>query len=56
MKRRLKINGVYDFNVKDNVKVTREKGRTTVRVKYEVRRPVVGNVDVVVYFDDAVSD
>lgn len=56
MKRRLKINGVYDFNVKDNVKVTREKGRTTVRVKYEVRRTVVGNVDVVVHFDDAVSN
>ncbi len=56
MKKRLKINGVYDFNVKDNVLVERDKGKVTVRVKYEVRKPMLGNVDLVVHFDDAVSD
>lgn len=55
MKRRLKINGVYGFNVKDSLKVERNKNRMTVRVKYEVRRPVMGNVDLVVSFDDAVE-
>lgn len=55
MKRRLKINGVYDFNVRDNVKITHDKGHTTVRVAYEVRKPIMGNVDVVVHFDDAVT-
>lgn len=56
MKKRLKINGVYGFNVKDNVSVERDKGKITVRVKYEVRKPMLGNVDLVVHFDDAISD
>ena len=55
MHKRLKINGVYDFNVKENLKVERDKGRVTVRVLYEVRKPVLGNVDLVVHFDDAVT-
>ena len=55
MKRRLKINGVYDFDVAKNVHINHDKGRTTVRVLYEVRKPIMGNVDVVVHFDDAVS-
>jgi len=55
MKKRLKINGVYGFDVKENLKVERDKDRVTVRVLYEVRRPVMGNVDLVVHFDDAVS-
>jgi len=55
MHKRLKINGVYGFDVKENLKVERDKDRVTVRVLYEVRRPVMGNVDLVVHFDDAVS-
>ena len=55
MKKRLKINGVYGFDVKENLKVERDKGKITVRVLYEVRKPVIGNVDLVVHFDDAVS-
>ena len=55
MKKRLKINGVYGFDVKESLKVERDKDRVTVRVLYEVRRPVMGNVDLVVHFDDAVS-
>jgi Tfp pilus assembly major pilin PilA len=55
MKKRLKINGVYDFDVQENLKVERDKGRVTVRVLYEVRRPVMGNVDLIVHFDDAIT-
>lgn len=55
MKKRLKINGVYDFDVKENLKIEREKRKFTLRVKYEVRRPVIGNVDIVVAFDDVVE-
>ena len=51
----MKDGGVYGFNVKENLKVERNKGRVTVRVKYEVRRPVMGNVHLVVSFDDAVE-
>jgi hypothetical protein len=55
MKRRLKINGVYDFDVRNNVRIKRSGTLTTIRVAYEVRKPVVGNVDVVVHFDDSVT-
>ena len=55
MQKRLKINGVYGFDVKENLKVERDNGRVTVRVLYEVRRPVMGNVDLIVHFDDAIT-
>ncbi len=42
-------------NVKDrNMKITRNKG-THLRVAYEVRKPVIGNLDVVAKFDRTVQ-
>jgi hypothetical protein len=55
MKRRLKINGVYDFDVNKNLIIKRNAGKATVQVKYEVREPFVGNVDVVVHFDESIT-
>ena len=55
MHKRLKINGVYGFNTKENLLVTHDKGRVTLRVLYEVRKPVLGNVDLIVHFDDAIT-
>lgn len=55
MKRRLKINGVYEFDVKNNLKIKRSDRQTTLQVLYEVRKPILGNVDVVVHFDETVS-
>jgi hypothetical protein len=55
MKRRLKINGVYEFDVKNHLKIKRSDRRTTLQVLYEVRKPILGNVDVVVHFDETVS-
>jgi len=41
-------------NVKEqNIKITRANG-VNVRVKYEVRKPVIGNLDVVAMFDKTV--
>ena len=48
--RRLYIN--YSENVKpQNVKFERTEGGWKMRVNYEVRRPLVGNLDVVGVFD-----
>jgi len=48
--RRININGVYDFP-KKGLTIDRSQGEGTVmRVDYEVREPMVGNVDVVMHF------
>jgi len=44
----------YSQNVKEShIKITRSNG-VRVRVKYEVRTPVIGNLDVVAGFDKSV--
>jgi len=44
----------YSQNVKEShIKITRSNG-VRVRVKYEVRTPVIGNLDVVANFDKSV--
>lgn len=45
------VNNVRDIDMKD-VKVIREKTRTLVTVNYEKRIEFLGNVDVVVKFDN----
>jgi len=48
--RRLYIS--YSDNVKpENVKITRGEGGWVMNVNYEVRKPVIGNLDVVGKFD-----
>ncbi len=50
--KRLKINSVYDFN-KDAIKIKKEKFGTRFSVDYEVRKPVAGNVYIVMTFSDS---
>lgn len=52
--RRLKVNGVYDFN-RDNIKITKSSGIMNVDVSYEVRKHMAGNVDVLVSFAEKVE-
>lgn len=52
--RRLKVNGVYDFN-RDNIKITKSSGVMNVDVSYEVRKHMAGNVDVLVSFAEKVE-
>ncbi len=47
--RRIDMNGVYDFDRKD-LKVTRARGNTIIEVRYEKRKELAGNVDVVMSF------
>ena len=51
--KRLKINGVYEFDRKA-VSVKKEKRGTRFSVDYEVRKPVAGNVAIVMTFADSV--
>lgn len=51
--KRLKINGVYEFD-RNFIKVTKEKNGTKVTIDYEVRKPIVGNLDAVMSFNDQV--
>jgi len=49
----LKMSGVHDqSNMK--IKVTKETRGTRIHVTYQVRKPVVGNLDALISFDDDV--
>ncbi|WP_457665800.1 DUF4845 domain-containing protein [Thiolapillus sp.] len=52
--RRIDINGIYDFEQK-NLKIDRSKGQTSMILDYEVRKPVAGNVEVVMSFHKEVD-
>jgi hypothetical protein len=52
--RRFDINSV-DHVTKDNIAIQNKQGRLTVRVKYEVRTPILGNIDAVASFDDGIE-
>ncbi|MCB1800504.1 MAG: DUF4845 domain-containing protein [Gammaproteobacteria bacterium] len=50
--KRLKINSVYNFD-RDTLKIKKEKTGTSIEVDYEVRKPVAGNVAVVMSFKES---
>ena len=54
IKRRMKVNGIYEFD-KDDIRITKEGGITTVEISYEVQKNLAGNVDILVFFSDSVE-
>jgi hypothetical protein len=53
--RRININSIYDFP-KNGFRVDRSHGGGTVlRIDYEKREPMVGNIDVVMHFKKEVK-
>jgi len=50
--KRLKINGVYTFDP-DAITIKKEKTGTSFSVNYEVRKPVAGNVSVMMEFSES---
>ncbi|MCB1724063.1 MAG: DUF4845 domain-containing protein [Gammaproteobacteria bacterium] len=52
--KRLKINSVYDFD-RDAIKIKKEKEGTSFTVTYEVRKPVAGNVAIVMSFSESAT-
>ncbi len=51
LERRFSINEV-DNVTRENITIEKVKGDMTIDIKYEVRKPLVGNIDIVIYFND----
>ncbi|BAO44056.1 DUF4845 domain-containing protein [Thiolapillus brandeum] len=52
--RRVNINAIYDFDQK-YLKIDRSKGKTSMILDYEIRKPVAGNVSVLMHFHKEVD-
>jgi predicted membrane protein len=50
--KRLKINSVYEFP-QNSIKIKKEKFGTRFAVDYEIRKPVAGNVSIVMVFSES---
>ena len=46
----LRLNSIYDFDLSD-IEIIRSGGQTAIRISYERRLPLVGNLDIVAVFD-----
>lgn len=50
--KRLRINSVYEFD-RNWIKIKKEKLGTRFSVDYEIRKPIAGNVSIVMVFSDS---
>jgi len=50
--KRLKINSVYEFD-RNAIQIKKEKNGTRFEVSYEIRKPVAGNVSIVMAFSES---
>lgn len=52
LKKRFKINTLYDLDASEIIEIERTKVHTKLKVNYEVREPMVYNIDAILVFDD----
>ncbi len=52
--RRLEINNIRSLS-KDEVTIKRSGGVTTISVSYEERKPIIGNLSLVMSFNDSIE-
>jgi hypothetical protein len=52
--RRLDMNNIQYLG-KEEIKISRASGVTTITISYEKRKPIVGNISLVMTFDDSVE-
>lgn len=52
LKKRFKINTLYDLDASKIVEIERTKEDTKLKVNYEVREPMVYNIDAILVFND----
>ncbi len=52
LRKRFRVNSLRDFDLKNILTIERSKTGTVLIVQYEVREPIVGNVDAVLSFGD----
>lgn len=53
--KRYKINNIRDLNLREVVAIERQKEQTTITVDYEIREPLVYNVDALLTFSETYS-
>ena len=53
--KRFKLNNIRDFNLKEHVQFDRHAKGTDIVMDYEIRIPLVYNVDLIAAFDKTVS-
>jgi hypothetical protein len=53
--KRFKINNLREFTPRDVISIDRNKIDTTVDISYEIREPLIGNVEVVLVFKENYS-
>lgn len=52
---RMKLNNIRDFDLEDRLAVNRTKNGTQLVLNYEIRVPVIGNLDVIASFNKEVE-
>lgn len=55
LRKRFKINNLRSFTPREVISIDRNKVDTTIVVSYEIREPLLGNVDVVLVFHEQYS-
>lgn len=48
--KRLKINNIYDFKLKERLKMKRSADQVTIDLDYEIREPIVANIYILLTF------
>ncbi|MEN8177792.1 MAG: DUF4845 domain-containing protein [Pseudomonadota bacterium] len=52
--KRFNINNIRNLN-RDQIKIRRSGGVTTIELNYEQRRPIAGNMDVIMTFNESIE-
>ena len=52
LSKRFRVNSLRDFDLKEILTIDRQKTGTVLIVHYEVREPIIGNVDAVLTFGE----
>ena len=51
MKKRFKMNNIRNFDFKNHITISRPEDRVVIDMNYEVRLPLVQNVDIIASFE-----
>jgi len=54
LQRRIDVNAIDSIQAKD-IKIQQQSGKTTITAQYEVRVPIMGNVDAVSKFEESLE-
>jgi len=55
LENRLKLNQIRDFPLQENLEIEKTRNGTELKLNYEVRLPLVGNVDMIASFSKEIE-